>query len=669
MALLSESFTEEPAPLERSSSTRITGLDGIRGLAVVLVLVYHLWPSVLPGGFLGVTIFFALSGYLITRRLIEEREHTGHVALSAFYIRRARRLLPVAVGALGIIAVIWTSVGAMTREIRTEIGFGLLHLANWGQILSGQRYGASETSSPVIHFWSLAIEEQIYLVIPVVILLTSRGRLAIAFGLTIALSFALTLAAQGDPILVYYSTFTRAGEFLCGALLATVRIAQPQSGQGRRALLGLLMLGALVLAAAQVQITDSFLYSGGLLAAGGCAAIAVWATAGAPRYAALLNTWPLASLGRISYGLYLYHWPILIAVKMTGLSVGLTAWITLALTLVIASASMRWVEIPLQRSTSPISRLLAILALIGLFTFAVAALGTTRDRSIDFEATAARFELGVDAIVNESSRIDISGSEFAPEIAPKATPEVPAEIAVTEPLTISYFGDSKALTLAVGLLEDPPHDWRLGPSFIRLGCPLSRHGDLRSLDLGPTGSRALTNCDWMEFLRGTSPTTVDVLVIWFGTWDLTERRIPALGPQWLTIETPAYQDYLLEEIETLISAVREVLNPHVIVVITADDLHPAHPPGRSPHHHDLWERFISSSSHPLRVVDLVGWISETGEAERLRTDGIHLSFGHPDPLDNTAIEVHRRFLDPLLRELLAEQRRDSYSPDRYAPES
>ncbi len=540
MALLRSSLSDAPPPLLRPGPLRIPGLDGIRGLAVVFVLVYHLWPGVLPGGFLGVTIFFALSGYLITRLLIEEHERNGRISLSAFYIRRARRLLPVAVIGLGMIAVIWTLAGSMTRDLRREIGFSLVHLANWGQYLSGQRYGAAEVASPVIHYWSLAIEEQIYLVVPVLVLvlLASRRRLTIGFGIAIAISVFVTVAADSDPVLVYYSTFTRAGEFMFGALLATFRIRQPFTGQRWRALLAAAMLGVLVVAAARVPITSAGLYAGGLLLAGACAAVAVWAVAGAPHYAALLDRWPLSVLGRISYGLYVLHWPILIAVTMTGLASGLVPWVTLALTLILASASLRWVEIPLQRSTAPILRLLAVLALLGVLAFGVASLGATRDRSVDFEAAAARFDQRVAEILSDTGTESGTGTDTAPP------PEIPAEVAVTGPLTFSYFGDSKALTLGAGLAEAPPPNWRIGPSFTPLGCPLSRHGDLRSLDLGPNESRTLSTCDWMAFLEQTPPTAVDVLVIWFGTWDLARRRIPTLGEEWLTIESPTYQAYL-----------------------------------------------------------------------------------------------------------------------------
>lgn len=662
MAILSSSVSDAPPTIKTLKSPRIPGLDGIRGLAVVVVLVYHLWPAVLPGGFLGVTIFFALSGYLITRLLIEEHERNGRITLSSFYIRRARRLLPVAVVGLGMIAVVWTLTGSMTRDLRREIGFSLLHLANWSQYLSGQRYGVSEVSSPVIHYWSLAIEEQIYLVVPVLVLVlvARRPRLLLVFGIAITVSVFLTMTADGDPLIVYYSTFTRAGEFMFGALLATVPIQNRITGQKWRALLAAVLFGLLIVAAARVPITSTALYSGGLLIAGVCAATAIWAVAGAPRYAAHLDRWPLSAIGRISYGLYVYHWPILLAVKMTGLASIFVPWVTLFLTLILAVASWRWMEAPLQRSATPILRLLAVLALVGVLTFAVASFGAARDRSIDFEAVAARFDQRMAEILKdtglEDTGLDNTGLEDT-GLAPP--PGIPAEVDVTGPLTFSYFGDSRAITLGDGLLAAPPPDWRVGPSFTLLGCPLSRHGEVRSLDLGLQGSRALTTCDWLAFLEQTPRTAVDVLVIWFGTWDLVERRVPALGEQWHTIKSPVFRDYLMEEIETLISAARRTLNPELILVFSTDDLHPAHPPGRAQFLHAMWEQFIDTNDHPIQMVDLVGMIADTGEAERLLPDGIHLSFGKPDPSDNTAVEIHQRFVEPLARELLAKQRREA----------
>jgi peptidoglycan/LPS O-acetylase OafA/YrhL len=661
MALLNTvSTTTSHAPL-RPRSAHIAGLDGIRGLAVVLVLTYHLWPQILPGGFLGVTIFFALSGYLITRLLVEERERDGRIALRAFYVRRVRRLLPVAVGALGLIAVIWTVAGAMTRGLRREIGFSLLQLANWGQVTTGQRYGAADTASPVVHYWSLAIEEQIYLIVPILILLLSRRPLIITFAIAIAISGALTLAAQGDPVLVYYSTFTRASEFLFGALLAVIRLSAYARHQRRLAVLATLLLGGLILAATLVSVSTEFLYSGGLLIAGAAAAVAVWAVAHAPGFGALLDRRPLADLGRISYGLYVYHWPILLGLKMTGLADALIPWVTLWLTLLIATASARWVERPLQRSTAPITRLLLPLIVVAAGAFAVASFGASRDRSIDFETLAAGFEQRVAEIANvETARAEMPAAE--PYIPAPPEDFIAENNAVTGPLTISYFGDSKALTLGAGLLTDPPSDWKIGPSFTELGCPIAREGDLRSLDLGPNGSRTLTKCDWMGFLEQAPRHPVEVLVVWFGTWDLTERRIPQLGEQWHTIESPAYQEYLLGEIDTFINAAHIHLEPELILVIAADDHHPAYPSGRAVLLNNLWAQYIAKSEYRLHLVDLATWIPDPDLAERLRPDGIHFTFGEPDPQDNTAVEFHQEWLDPLIRELLAEQRSATTSP-------
>jgi hypothetical protein len=497
----------------------------------------------------------------------------------------------------------------------------------------------------VVHYWSLAIEEQIYLLVPILILLLCRRRAALAFGIAIAISIAFTVAAHGDPVVVYYSTLTRAGEFMLGALLAMIPVKETAQYQRSRAAVAIVLLIGLILAAYLVSVSTEFLYSGGLLIAGAAAAVAVWAMAGAPHLGAVMDFRPLADLGRISYGVYVYHWPILIGLQMTGLATELISWVTLGLTLVIASASARWVEIPLQRSTAPIRNLLIVVVLIAGAAFAVASWGASRDRSVDFETLATRFDQRV---------ADIAVVE--PEIETPVTAPVEQEVEVKEvtgPLTISYFGDSKALTLGAGLLADPPPDWRIGPSFTALGCPLAREGELRSLDLGPNGSRSLTGCDWVEFLTNAPPVSVDALVIWFGTWDLTERRLPHLGEQWHTIESLDYQAYLWEEIDALINAALIYLQPELIVVIAADDEHPAYPPGRAVLFNDLWKRYIAASEHRLHVIDFTELVTDPNEAERLRPDGTHLTFGEPDPQDNTAVQFHRELLDPLIRELLA----------------
>jgi hypothetical protein len=415
-----------------------------------------------------------------------------------------------------------------------------------------------------------------------------------------------------------------------------------------------------------VSITTDMLYSGGLLLAGLVAALAVWALAHSPNYGRRLDIWPLAALGKISYGVYVYHWPILIGLGLTGLGSHLVSWVTLVSTLVLAAASYRWIELPLQRSRSPIRLLLAGVAVAMIAAFSLSVWGASKDTSVDFEDLAQRFE----NVLNE--RI---ATPAAPVTTPaKTTPAetTPAETTpaltqspdnqnapqpVTGPLTMSYFGDSKALTLAFGLSYESPADWQLGPSFAPLGCPLARGGSAQHQ--GAPSNNApweLKNCDWMTYINDAPSTPVDVVVLWYGTWDVVDRKVPELGNEWLTIDSPEYRQYLIEELESMIAALSAKFDPELILMLTISEGHVADPEFRSSSFNTLWTVFAETTDLPFRVLDLASWVKASGEATRLMPDGFHLTFGEIDPQDNTAIEVHTRFLDPETRRLLAEIR-------------
>ncbi|MTA76844.1 MAG: acyltransferase family protein, partial [Actinobacteria bacterium] len=205
------------------SSSRLKGLDGLRGFALIPVLVFHLWPEFLPGGLVGLPIFFALSGFVITRGMLGEITRNRTVDLRSFFARRFRRLWPASTLLLALVTVVWLVFAWMTRSIAIDIFASFFEVANWRFLLTGTTYGAHE-GSPVAHFWSLGIEEQVYLVVPIVVwMLRRRPQLLLgAFSLFILGSLMVTLANAGNATVVYYSTFTRCAEFFIGALLAVL---------------------------------------------------------------------------------------------------------------------------------------------------------------------------------------------------------------------------------------------------------------------------------------------------------------------------------------------------------------------------------------------------------------------------------------------------------------
>lgn len=210
----------------------IPALDGIRTLAVAAVVLYHLNPSLVPGGMQGVTVFFVLSGYLITRLLLSEHKGTGRIDLKGFWQRRLRRLVPAIVTVIVATAALCTLFNhVMLTKMRPDIIPSALFVNNWWQIFNQQSYfNAIGDPSPLTHFWSLAIEMQFYLVWPVAPMLALRHgepkkrirRAALALAAVSALEMAILYDPATDPSRIYYGTDTRAFSLLLGAWLALV---------------------------------------------------------------------------------------------------------------------------------------------------------------------------------------------------------------------------------------------------------------------------------------------------------------------------------------------------------------------------------------------------------------------------------------------------------------
>ncbi len=345
---------------------RVSALDGLRGVAVAGVVLFH--GGHLIGGYLGVDLFFVLSGFLITSLLLVESGDTGGIGLGHFWARRARRLLPALVVMLLAVCAYCVVFATQTElaGIRGDALATLTYVANWRAIFTGQDYWALFTApSPLQHTWSLAIEEQFYLVWPLVFvgLLAWFGRRAPLATFVVALVGAavsgLLLAVLYDPLNVsraYYGTDTRAGAVLLGAAFAAALVIWgPVRGRVARVLVELAGLaGVIVLALAWTRVDgqSEWLYRGGFTLCG-VAVVAVIAAAAHPE-AGLLSralSWrPLCLLGLISYGVYLWHWPVDVVVNpgRTGLDGWTLFAVQVALTLVIAITSYLVVEQPIR---------------------------------------------------------------------------------------------------------------------------------------------------------------------------------------------------------------------------------------------------------------------------------------------------------------------------------
>jgi peptidoglycan/LPS O-acetylase OafA/YrhL len=345
----------------------LPGIDALRAIAVLAVFLYHAGVGWAPGGFLGVDVFFAISGYLITSLLLSERRRTGRVRLGQFWLRRARRLLP-AVGVLIAVTMIVAAIVEPDRltELRGDAISSLAYFANWHFIFAHQSY-FEEFQRPSLfrHLWSLSVEEQFYLFWPIAFAggmsLLGRKRLALGVLAGAAASLALMwiLFDPSDASRVYYGTETHAAGLLIGVALALVwapwKLRRAKSGRWCGPALdavGVVALGYLALAFLRVHDYDLALYHGGYLwiALASAAAIAVFAHPSA-RLGGLVSRPPLVWLGLRSYSFYLWHWPIL-ALTRPGLDVSLPRGVLIPLQLIavlaLADLSYRFVELPFR---------------------------------------------------------------------------------------------------------------------------------------------------------------------------------------------------------------------------------------------------------------------------------------------------------------------------------
>ncbi|HVM64645.1 MAG TPA: acyltransferase, partial [Acidimicrobiales bacterium] len=342
----------------------------MRALAAAAVVGYHLGIGWLKGGFLGVSLFFTLSGYLITNLLLAERRGQGSTSLSAFWARRARRLLPAAFAgiALAIVATLVAGTPDQLAHLRGDVLGAVLYVANWRFIVGHSAYAAGyQAPSALLHYWSLAIEEQAYLVLPLVLVASfcgrgSRRRFAAIIGVLMAASVVAALVIH-DPNRAYFGTDTRSFELLAGAALA-LAVGFPGTSAARgvprraAAAAGAVAVVAIAVLWSRVAETSAWLTKGGFwaVAAVSCALL-VGAHAGGLLTRAL-STRPLVALGKRSYGVYVYHWPLflLISSATVGLhGLGLVG-ARVAATAAVACASYRWLEQPIRRGAWPARR-------------------------------------------------------------------------------------------------------------------------------------------------------------------------------------------------------------------------------------------------------------------------------------------------------------------------
>jgi peptidoglycan/LPS O-acetylase OafA/YrhL/lysophospholipase L1-like esterase len=598
-------------------------LDGMRGLAVLAVLAYHADMPWARGGFLGVDAFFVLSGYLITALMIAEWKRTGSIDLLAFWRRRARRLVPALLLLLaGVIA--YAAFIAEPEELsglRRDGVATVVYMANWRPVLAGDSYFAQfSTPSPLLHMWSLSIEEQWYVVWPLVLLVAFRARPraipAFVIGcIVLAAGSALLMAwlhdPHGDPSRVYYGTDTRAQALLAGAALAGALALRPPLALSRHARIALEALAVLCVAYLAWMWTSTghdslFLYRGGfLLLAAAVAVVIAGAVLVRDGYVArVLSVRPLRTLGLVSYGVYLWHWPLFLVLTpdRTGVDGYALFALRLAMTLAVAAASYHAVEMPVRRGRLPQWKGSWMLA----------------------PASAAALLAGLVLVTRGGSDSVLS--------ATSSTPPPSADAAVGErPVRVLVVGDSVAFTMAQGLGRQGEAAnlsvWNQG----KIGCGVLRSDEVLVDGRWTKPSAACSDwpARWQSYIDVFQP---DVAVVLAGAWDLYDRKA---GGRLLPFGTPEANAFAVDEFEKAV----DVLSSRgaTVVLLTTPDFEqpqlgvaseaPRFDLDRIHRLNGLYEEVANRRGDSVRVVDLNGFVeaSEDEARDDFFSDGVHFT--------------------------------------------
>jgi peptidoglycan/LPS O-acetylase OafA/YrhL len=617
----------------------IPALDGIRALAVALVLADHGGILGLSGGFLGVDVFFVLSGFLITSLLLDELGRTGRIALRGFWIRRARRLLPaLIVMVLAVVAARDLFPPEAVAALRDDAVAAFFWMSNWAFVAQQADYFShGATPSPLQHTWSLGVEEQYYLIWPLLVIAVAAVFRARAQLAVFVLATAGVLASAAGAVLftsdatlnrVYYGTDTRAQALLVGAAAAALLVRDWSTltlgglylrARWARWIARILpMIGLAVLAVAVHQATGAPReFRGGLLVVVALAAAIVIAPValeqGGP-VARVLAWRPLVWLGAISYGVYLWHWPIFLA--LNGERTGWSGWslfaVRCAATIAVAATSWWLLEQPIRR-WRPLTVPLLPLA------------GATA-------ATAASVTMLV-VPVGTKPGDGLPTSDI--DSAALVLPEVPVEVtspSVQRPAgarTVAVFGDSIAWTLMRYL---PPTPGLNFTDYTTIGCGIARGGPYRYF--GQTLIQK-PECDawpsrWAQRINHDRP---DVVLLIIGRWEIVDRMHEG---RWTHVGDPVFDAYLRAELGRALDIVGST---GARVVVTTEpynrrgekpdgSLYPEDDPDRVDDWNNLLRRVVGQRQN-VTVLDLNRKLGPNGayttkvDGIRLRSDGVH----------------------------------------------
>jgi peptidoglycan/LPS O-acetylase OafA/YrhL len=608
-------------------------LDGLRALAVVAVMTYHSTTGWGQGGFLGVDVFFVLSGYLITGLLLEPSlglDGTGPrsrwAGLRGFYAGRARRLLPALLLVVTVVCVVGPAVltSGARAALRGDALAALFYVANWRFVLVGESYFAQfGDPSPLKHLWTLAIEEQYYVVFPVVLmglLTVLRGRrrrwlalILVASAAASALVGALLHEPGRDPSRIYYGTDTRAHELLIGAALAVVlpRIL-PRVPRGVAAAAGVAGLAGVLVTFVVAREAASFNVLGGTVLFSALVAVVIVSVETAPRAlpARLLGSAPVAWVGRLSYSLYLWHWPVyvLLSPERTGGSRVALFVVQVVVTLTLATASYYLLEQPIRRRrwtwtrTGSAGRVavaaVAVVAVIAVAATAGAGPVPATTRAGDTSSTSV-------GLADSPRRIVLVGDSVATKLAALFP-------------TASYPGVSVSGVATLGC-GTAPQD--LVVNGVRQGAG------------PPECAKQLPK--WRRAVAAADPQ----VIIWsLGAWEVYDHYE---GDRILRVGSTAYATYLTSRMDAAFAELGGTARVLILnvpcydqrsFVYAGQDIAPdRNDPERARAVNQVIDDFAAAHPGRVRVVDVASWLCPDGRYVQtqggvvVRDDGVHYS--------------------------------------------
>jgi peptidoglycan/LPS O-acetylase OafA/YrhL len=612
-------------------------LDGLRAFAVSAVILYHLSYTWAAGGYLGVDAFFVLSGFLITTLLVSEHEGSGHVGLTAFWGRRARRLLP----ALFLLLTVVVLYGSATMtplqldELRGDALASLFYVANWHFIAAGQSYfDILSQPSPLQHLWSLAIEEQFYLLWPLVIVAVmglARASRRVLVGLTVAgivvsqLSMAL-LYDEGNPSRAYYGTEARAHTILVGCLLALLLTGRPEFGTRVRRVVtaaGAVAFGVCLVAWSQMEAGPRLFYGGDLAFALVAAVVILAAVQPAGFVRSFLGLGPFRYVGRISYGLYLWHWPVIVfmTAEDTGLSGQALNAFRLALTAAITVVSFHFLEQPILRGRLKprLARIALPVSIVGVLVVILLGTATTPDPNFKPVARISHTPGGCGGATRAErdearTKLDELG----------ATAD-----ARSRGLRVLVIGDSIACSLLTGLeAEAALHGAEVENAAV-IGCGVISGPVFTDFESHRQFSQRCPDLARERQERAIARAAPDVIV-WWSEWETADLDVDGRRVDFWSPEAEAARDQRMEH-----TLQRLGRGGTPIVIVTAPPLIPSPNfawageawAGRHLHLNGTYFKFASRHRDDVAVVDLAKKICPRVPC-RARVDGFK-----PRPFD------------------------------------